>query len=164
MKCRSLVSELLWLLVMNRPDSLYLQMIKRPLLTPDELKSMPKGQFVVMKTGALPMKVKLKLFFKWGIQSDGEHPYTVADNGNRKVQYAEKKEIMDGINQKYHPKLAVPAIPTIVRELKLSESTIRRTLRDLRSAGLLETEQRYREKGGKSSLLYKISGKQEWNR
>jgi len=39
-----------------------LQMIERPLLTPDELKSMPKGQFVVMKTGVHPMKVKLKLF------------------------------------------------------------------------------------------------------
>lgn len=49
-----------------------------------------------------------------------------------------------------------PAIPTIASELKLSPSTVRRALRDLRKAGLLETEQRYREKGGKSSLLYKI--------
>lgn len=43
-----------------------LQMIERPFMTPDELKSMPKGQFVVMKTGFYPMKVKLKPFFKWG--------------------------------------------------------------------------------------------------
>lgn len=49
-----------------------------------------------------------------------------------------------------------PAIPTIASELKLSQSTVRRALRDLRKAGLLETEQRYREKGGKSSLLYKV--------
>ena len=49
-----------------------------------------------------------------------------------------------------------PAIPTIAKELKLSESTVRRALKDLRKAGLLITEQRYREKGGKSSLLYKI--------
>lgn len=49
-----------------------------------------------------------------------------------------------------------PAIPTIASELKLSQSTIRRALRDLRKAGLLETKQRYRAKGGKSSLLYKI--------
>lgn len=49
-----------------------------------------------------------------------------------------------------------PAIPTIASELKLSPSTVRRALRDLRKEGLLETEQRYREKGGKSSLLYKI--------
>lgn len=46
-----------------------------------------------------------------------------------------------------------PAIPTMAAELKLSESTIRRALRDLRKAGLIETEQRYRTKGGKSSLL-----------
>ena len=49
-----------------------------------------------------------------------------------------------------------PAIPTIASELKLSQSTVRRALRDLRKAGLLETEQRYRERGGTSSLLYKI--------
>lgn len=80
-----------------------LQMIERPLMTPDELKSMPKGQFVVMKTRFYPMKVKLKLFFKWGIEFDESKPYTVADNGNREVVYAEKKEIVDGIIQKYHP-------------------------------------------------------------
>ena len=49
-----------------------------------------------------------------------------------------------------------PAIPTIDSDLKLSQSTVRRALHDLRKAGLVSTEQRYREKGGKSSLLYKI--------
>lgn len=49
-----------------------------------------------------------------------------------------------------------PAIPTIAAELKLSQSTVRRALHDLRKAGLIETEQRYRTKGGKSSLLYKL--------
>lgn len=52
-----------------------------------------------------------------------------------------------------------PAIPTIASELKLSQSTVRRALQDLRKAGLLATRQRYREKGGKSSLLYKIQRK-----
>ncbi len=85
-----------------------LQMIERPLLTPDELKSMPKGQFVVMKTGVHPMKVKLKLFFKWGIEFDEKNPYTVADNGGRQVEYAEKQEIIDGIIAKYRPELAPP--------------------------------------------------------
>ena len=36
-----------------------LQMIERPLLTPDELKSLPKGDFIVMKTGVHPMRVHL---------------------------------------------------------------------------------------------------------
>ena len=78
-------------------------------MTPDELKSMPKGQFVVMKTGFYPMKVKLKLFFKWGIQFDEKHPYEIPDQGNRKVEYAAKKDIMDGIVKKYRPELLEPA-------------------------------------------------------
>lgn len=49
-----------------------------------------------------------------------------------------------------------PAIPTIARDLKCSESTIRRAMKDLRKAGLLETEQRYRDNGGKSSLLFML--------
>ena len=49
-----------------------------------------------------------------------------------------------------------PAIPTIAADLKLSPSTVRRRIRGLRKAGLLETEQRYRTKGGKSSLLFRL--------
>lgn len=49
-----------------------------------------------------------------------------------------------------------PAVPTIAREIKLSEATVRRAIRDLRKAGLIETEQRYRTKGGKSSLLFQL--------
>lgn len=49
-----------------------------------------------------------------------------------------------------------PAIPTIAANLKYSPSTIRRGIRDLKKAGLLETEQRYRKKGGKSSLLFRL--------
>lgn len=49
-----------------------------------------------------------------------------------------------------------PAIPTIASDLKLSPSTVRRGIRDLKKAGLLATEQRYRKKGGKSSLLFRL--------
>ena len=52
-----------------------------------------------------------------------------------------------------------PAISTISKDLKLSPSTVRRALKDLKKECLLETEQRYRTKGGKSSLLYKLSSK-----
>lgn len=80
-----------------------LQMTERALMSADELKAMPKGQFVVMKTGAHPMKVRLKLFFDWGI-SFGE-PYAVKENANRKVEYAEKKELVEKIVEKYCPDL-----------------------------------------------------------
>lgn len=51
-----------------------------------------------------------------------------------------------------------PAIPTIAKDIKLSPSTVRRGIADLRKAGLLDTAQRYRKKGGKSSLLFKLKG------
>ena len=88
-----------------------LQMVERPLMTPDELKSMEKGEFIVMKTGVHPMKVHLKLFFKWGIEFDEDNPYSVPENGNRKVEYAEKLEIQNGIMQKYHPESVFDAPP-----------------------------------------------------
>ena len=78
-----------------------LQMIERPLMTPDELKSLPKGTFVVMKTGFYPMKVKLKLFFKWDIKF--EEKYEVMENGNREVHYANRSELFNNRIQKYYP-------------------------------------------------------------
>lgn len=78
-----------------------LQMMERPLMTADELKSMPKGQFIVMKTGAHPMKVKLKLFFQWGISFGA--PHTVPDKGNRPVPYAGKETLINAILEKYPP-------------------------------------------------------------
>lgn len=85
-----------------------LQMMERPLMTPDELKSMPKGQFVVMKTGAHPMKVRLKLFFNWGITFDENNPYAVEEYANRIVQYASRKQLEDAVKAKY-PHLAAKA-------------------------------------------------------
>lgn len=92
-----------------------LQMMERPLLTADELKALPKGDFVVMKTGVHPMRTHLKLFPQWGIAID-EHPYTVPERGNRRVEYAEKEELIQGILKKYPPVL--PSAPPAGRKLK----------------------------------------------
>ncbi len=78
----------------------------------DELKSMPKGQFIVMKTGTNPMKVKLKLFFKWGI-AFGE-PYQVPDQGSRPVRYASRQALMEAIHEAFprlRPRSRPAAIP-----------------------------------------------------
>ena len=77
-----------------------LQMIERPLMTADELKSMDKGNFIVMKTGTHPFISKLKLFFKWGITFDTE-PYVPKDKGSRTVKYTSRKIIEDAINKLY---------------------------------------------------------------
>ena len=79
-----------------------LQMIERPLMTVDELKSMPKGHFIAMKTGCHPMKTQLKLFFKWGIQF--EDAYSIEEKSERKVQYADSKEVEAAVLKKFPPK------------------------------------------------------------
>lgn len=76
-----------------------LQMMERPLMTPDELKSIPKGSFVVMKTGTHPMRTKLRLFLDWGIRF-GE-PYTVEEKANRKVVYADKQALEENIVRRH---------------------------------------------------------------
>lgn len=77
-----------------------LQMIERALMTPDELKSMPKGQFIVMKTGHNPTKVKLKLFFKWGIQF--EKPFSIGERSVQTVKYLNKAQLELQINDDYN--------------------------------------------------------------
>lgn len=86
----------------GRDRSQSLQMIGRPLMTVDELKSMPKGQFIVMKTGTHPMISKLKLFFKWGIKFEEE--YKLPDNTARAVSYKERDELIRDIEIKYPQK------------------------------------------------------------
>lgn len=76
-------------------------------MTSDEFKNLPKGTFVVMKTAEYPMKVKLKLFFKLGINF--EAPYFVEEHSNREVHYTVKKELTDAIIAKYRPDLLTAA-------------------------------------------------------
>ena len=70
-----------------------LQMIERPLMTPDELKSIPTGHFIVMKTGTHPMQARLRLFLEWGITFGAA--YQVPQQAARKVYYASKAELTD---------------------------------------------------------------------
>jgi len=77
-----------------------LQMIERPLMTPDELKSIPKGQFIVMKTGAHPMRTQLRLFLDWGIRFG--KPYEVPERAQRPVAYASKQELERAIFRSRH--------------------------------------------------------------
>ena len=89
----------------GREKSQSLQMIGRPLMTVDELKSMPKGQFIVMKTGTHPMISKLKLYFKWGIKFDEE--YRLSDKAARPVSYKDCGELIRDVSLKYPQKKEV---------------------------------------------------------
>ncbi|WP_312613881.1 VirD4-like conjugal transfer protein, CD1115 family [Oscillibacter sp.] len=87
-----------------------LQMMERPLMMPDELKSLPKGQFVVMKTGTHPMQTRLRLFLDWGITFD--RVYEVPEKAARKVAYADKDELERRIMTRYHADRAAEDAPT----------------------------------------------------
>lgn len=80
-----------------------LQMIERPLMTAEELKSLPKGTFIVTKTGFNPIRVKLKLFFEWGIQFEKE-PFVVPLRDNKDVCYAVRDTLMRSVYEKYAAK------------------------------------------------------------
>lgn len=86
----------------GKEKSQSLQMIGRPLMTVDELKSMPKGQFIVMKTGVHPMISPLKLYFKWGINFEEE--YRLPDKTARVVSYKERDELIRDVELKYPQK------------------------------------------------------------
>ncbi len=68
-----------------------LQMMARPLMSPDELKTFPKGQFILAKTGCCPMQTRLPLFLRWGIIF-GE-AYEVPERAAREVLYADRFEL-----------------------------------------------------------------------
>ena len=76
-----------------------LQMVSRPLMSSDELKAIPKGSFVVMKTGTNPMRTRLRLFLDWGITFGDA--YLMPDRGRRKVYYADRRELENAIRKKY---------------------------------------------------------------
>ena len=83
----------------GKESSQSLQMIERPLMTPDEIKSVPKGEFVVMKTGAHPMRTRLRLFLDWGFtfEKDCPTPKPVV----RRVAYAGCEELIANIRKQY---------------------------------------------------------------
>lgn len=72
-------------------------MVGRPLMTPDEIKRIPKGDFVILKTGADPMKVNIPFYGEWGIElNDDFVPET------RKIvvpKYISVRELKDKIVQ-----------------------------------------------------------------
>ena len=98
-----------------------LQMMGRRLMTPDELKSMPKGQFITMKTGMHPMKTKFSLFLNWGIRFGKQ--YELPEHSTRKIQYAGREKLAAAIAHRY-PK-AKPK-QEIVAAVELAGSRLKR--------------------------------------
>lgn len=97
----------------GRNASQSLQMIERPLMTGDELRTLPKGSMLVTKTGAHPVITQMQLYTKWGI-TFGSEPYMLQDKSARPVKYVGEQDIAVAIisnNRRDIKKAITPAPP-----------------------------------------------------
>ncbi len=81
-------------------ESQSMQMIERPLMTTDELRSMNKGDFIVIKEGTKPIKTNLPLFLNWGVRFNNK--YIVESKLSKNVKYVDTIKLLGkfGISDK----------------------------------------------------------------
>lgn len=75
------------------------QMVSTPLFSAIKLKTMPKNQWVLMKTHTYPFVTTLKRFTEWGIKLDC--PFQMPEYAARKVKYASAVELKGAIFSQY---------------------------------------------------------------
>ena len=95
----------------NTQNSTTYQMIKKPLMSAEQIKNMKKGNWILMKTGMNPTKTKLPKMEMWNIKIDKEHPYRIESKASRTVDYADRNSLMNAIRREYHN-----AVSTISKE------------------------------------------------
>lgn len=76
-------------------------MVRKPLMPPDEIRRMKKGDWVLMRTGMHPIKLHIPKCDDLGIEIDYEHPYKIKSKTNRKIEYADRTTLMNAIKEKY---------------------------------------------------------------
>ena len=69
----------------------------KPFALPPANKDIPKGNFIVQKTGQHPMRTRLRLFLEWGITF--EEPYIVPERADRAVAYANREDLERNLPQ-----------------------------------------------------------------
>ena len=67
-------------------------LIKRELMTADEIRTMPTGTWIVMMTGRHPMQINIDLYLDWGMPPLDEQPPIAAHNA-REVHYVSRELI-----------------------------------------------------------------------
>ena len=84
----------------GKTSSTSYQMHSKPLMSEDEIKRMPKYNFVFQKTGLAPFKTKLRRSPYWGINPDGEK-YQMPEGDLREVHYATRDGLLNAAKIKY---------------------------------------------------------------
>ena len=85
----------------KRSNSTSYQMHGKPLMSEDEIKRMPKYNFVFNKTGMAPFKAKFRRYPYWGINLN-EDKYEMNTNTLKEVHYATRDKLMNAIKEKYY--------------------------------------------------------------
>ena len=85
--------------LLDTHSSQNLQMVQKSLISADQLKTLPKNQWVLTKTHCHPMTTTLKRYNEWGIQLN--QPFQMPENVARKVRYASTASLRASILEKY---------------------------------------------------------------
>lgn len=85
----------------KRSNSTSYQMHGKPLMSEDEIKRMPKYNFVFNKTGMAPFKAKFRRYPYWGINLNKDK-YEMDTNTLKEVHYATRDKLMNAIKEKYY--------------------------------------------------------------
>lgn len=86
----------------GKHNSENLQMIGRPLMSPDELRQLPKGSYVRMQSGRRPSIFHTRRYTGWGIHFPDDSAFRLPDRRLREVAYADRSAIMLAILEGSH--------------------------------------------------------------
>ena len=79
-------------------QSLSEQMMEVPLMAPNELREMPRGEYVLLKTFCRSARTRMPLFSNWGITLEGK--YHISERPIRDIEYMDVKELIDRLKKK----------------------------------------------------------------
>ncbi len=83
----------------HNSSSQNLNMTKRNLMTPDEIRLLKKGYWVFMKSGMNPAKMRLFKTEDWGIRL--KERFTMSERDSQEVSYAHRDDILTAVRIKY---------------------------------------------------------------
>lgn len=70
-----------------------LQMMQQPLMTPDQIRALKRGHFILLKTGMRPARLTLHFFSELGIEYPRNTLYSATKRPARTVEYASKASL-----------------------------------------------------------------------
>lgn len=69
-----------------------------PLMAPNELREMPRGEYVLLKTFCRSARTRMPLFTDWGITLGKK--YHISERPIRDIEYMDVKELIDRLKKK----------------------------------------------------------------